>query len=357
MLATSPPRASGQSALRRMDTRTVLAALREAGTPRRATDLTAFTGLTRATVVTILRELLAAGVVREDGSELHGGRPSPTYSINGAAFPVIGVDVSAGRAAARLSTIDGTQLGAGEAPLGALPGSEVLHAVAGLVERVTAAAGVPMHRLATLCLAAPGIIDAERIVESRSFERWVQTDLISSLGGLLGVPVLLENDANAAALGVRGREGIRESYLALQWGPRLGAGVMLAGELHRGPRGGAGEIGGLTKPQHAENLEAFVGEAPCAAPDGAGTVAVPAEVVGAVADAAAPACAILGLDQVVLTGAASRDPGIAAALQAALAQRGAGAVECLPSPAGEDSVVEGAVVSAAEHAWRALLGR
>jgi predicted NBD/HSP70 family sugar kinase len=352
VLATSPPHTSGQSTLRRINTRTVLRALREADGPLRATDVALYTGLTRATVVTILRELVLASVAFEGPSEAHGGRPSPTFGINGTAFPVIGVALGAEGVAVRLAGIDGTPLGAARSPLRTRERAAVLRAIAGLVERVAASAGLPVHRLAGLCLAAPGVVDAERIVESRSFERWVQTDLITGLAGLLGVPVELENDANAAALGVRGREGVNGSYLALQWGPRLGAGVMLAGSLHRGPRGGAGEIGGLLPTGSLENVESLVGDEPLTA----GRAASP-EAVRAVAEVVAPACAVLGLEQVVLTGASSRMPKAAADLEAALRERGLVGVECLPSPAGEDSVVDGAVVAATDLAWRSLLGR
>jgi glucokinase len=59
----------------------------------------------------------------------------------------------------------------------------------------------------------------------------------------LGAPVVLENDVNAAALGVSQVLGLRGSLAYLNVGTGLAAGLVTDGVLLRGARGGAGEIG------------------------------------------------------------------------------------------------------------------
>jgi predicted NBD/HSP70 family sugar kinase len=59
-----------------------------------------------------------------------------------------------------------------------------------------------------------------------------------------GIPVAVENDANAAALGASRILELDDADLAyLSIGTGLAAGIVLSGRLHRGARGGAGEIG------------------------------------------------------------------------------------------------------------------
>jgi glucokinase len=76
---------------------------------------------------------------------------------------------------------------------------------------------------------------------------WTDFDLRGALEAALGRPVVIENDARAAALGlhrrraVDGLDGRDLAYLAV--GTGIAAGVVLDGRLHRGTRGLAGEIG------------------------------------------------------------------------------------------------------------------
>jgi glucokinase len=65
----------------------------------------------------------------------------------------------------------------------------------------------------------------------------------AGLEARLGVPVALENDVNAAAVGVSQLLGLRGSLAYLNVGTGLAAGLVTDGVLLRGARGGAGEIG------------------------------------------------------------------------------------------------------------------
>ncbi|WP_248242700.1 ROK family protein [Microbacterium kunmingense] len=80
-------------------------------------------------------------------------------------------------------------------------------------------------------------------------------DVAAVVGGALGVPVDVENDVKAAALGAAvlrtaadpGASGAAESGLAyLNLGTGVAAGLVIGGALWRGVRGAAGEIGHLS---------------------------------------------------------------------------------------------------------------
>jgi predicted NBD/HSP70 family sugar kinase len=69
-------------------------------------------------------------------------------------------------------------------------------------------------------------------------------DLGGSLSARLGVPVVVENDVNVAAVGAARLLGLEDADLAyLSIGTGLAAGLVTGGRLRRGARGAAGEIG------------------------------------------------------------------------------------------------------------------
>lgn len=99
-------------------------------------------------------------------------------------------------------------------------------------------------------VGAPGVIQVDKgiVVKSPNFPDWNNLPLKDQLEKALGVPVFLENDANAAALGEQWRgagQGIR-SMLLLTLGTGVGGGIILADKIWHGADGMAGEIGHMT---------------------------------------------------------------------------------------------------------------
>ncbi|MEV7733523.1 ROK family transcriptional regulator [Streptomyces sp. NPDC088921] len=93
-------------------------------------------------------------------------------------------------------------------------------------------------------VALPGPLDHTRGVLHRvtGFPEWDGFPLRDALGRRLGVPVVVDKDTNAAALGLA-VAGERGSFAYLHLGTGLGAGLVIEGAVHRGARTGAGEFG------------------------------------------------------------------------------------------------------------------
>ncbi|MFI8216101.1 ROK family protein [Streptomyces sp. NPDC085932] len=93
-------------------------------------------------------------------------------------------------------------------------------------------------------VALPGPLDHGRGVLHRvtGFPEWDGFPLREALAGRLGVPVVVDKDTNAAALGLA-VDGEGGSFAYLHLGTGLGAGLVLGGSVHRGARTGAGEFG------------------------------------------------------------------------------------------------------------------
>ncbi len=107
--------------------------------------------------------------------------------------------------------------------------------------------GVEVGGLRGLGVATPGWVDTERgvVPAAPQLIGWRDVPLVEMLQERLALTVLLENDANAAALGENafgaGRGTRHMLYITVSTG--VGAGIITDGRLYGGAKGSAGEIG------------------------------------------------------------------------------------------------------------------
>ena len=148
----------------------------------------------------------------------------------------IGIDLGGTNVAAGVVTEKGELLGKASAPTPR--GAEaVADAIALAARQAAGAAGVPLSGVKAIGLTAPGSIDPETGVALRvvnmDLENVPLCDLVSRR---LDLPALLENDANAAALGeyVAGAGWGHKSLVAVTLGTGVGAGAVLEGKLFTG---------------------------------------------------------------------------------------------------------------------------
>ncbi|MGW7335233.1 ROK family protein [Streptomyces sp. NPDC054808] len=209
-----------------------------------------------------------------------------------------------------------------------------------------------------LGVALPGPLDHVRGVLHRvtGFPEWDGYPLRDALERRLGVPVVVDKDTNAAALGLAiggggaagGSGGGSFAYLHL--GTGLGAGLVFGGGVHRGARTGAGEFGHqvvqLDGPPCTCGARGCI-EALCLAAVARGDLAEAARVLGT---GAANLAGLLDIDQVLLGGrtvAAAPEAfvqGVGAVLDARARREGGhdGAVPVRLAPGGPRGVAEGA---------------
>lgn len=121
---------------------------------------------------------------------------------------------------------------------------EVLGNAVEAARRLAALTGVPLDRLASVGVGVPGVVDATtgRVGHAVNLGL-VDTALGDELARRLGVPVRVENDVNAAALGAWHAMSLQGSIAYLNLGTGLAAGLVLDGQVRRGALGAAGEIG------------------------------------------------------------------------------------------------------------------
>ena len=161
---------------------------------------------------------------------------------------VIGVDVGGTTVAAGLVAADGRVLEHHQAPTHARGPGTALDTIVELLERLRDGARARAVAVIGVGLGVPGIVDAERGVVGADIHyapELAGAPLGQLLGRRLGVPVFVDNDVNALALGEwrwgAGR-GAR-SLVMLALGTGVGGGIILDGRLHRGQTGFGGEFG------------------------------------------------------------------------------------------------------------------
>jgi glucokinase len=113
--------------------------------------------------------------------------------------------------------------------------------VAALREQVSEAGAAPVG------VGMPGLVDADAGAVKHAVNLGVDGDWLPVarlLGDRVDVPVLVENDVNAASLGAVALSGA-DDLVYLSLGTGLAAGLVLDGHLRRGGHGAAGEIGHL----------------------------------------------------------------------------------------------------------------
>ena len=104
--------------------------------------------------------------------------------------------------------------------------------------------------VAAVGVGAPGVIQVDKgiVVKSPNFPDWNNLPLKDELEKVLRLPVMIENDANAAALGEQWRGagmGIG-SMILLTLGTGVGGGIILNKQIWHGADGMAGEVGHMT---------------------------------------------------------------------------------------------------------------
>jgi len=126
-------------------------------------------------------------------------------------------------------------------PASRLP-EAVLENICGMVMGLTGG-----ERCDGIGIGLPGMLDAgrTRVLRMPNFPRWKDFDLKAEAEQILGMPVVIENDANCYALG-EGTSGAArglEDYVVITVGTGIGGGVVLGGSLLKGSHGMAGELG------------------------------------------------------------------------------------------------------------------
>jgi len=229
---------------RRINRRIVLNLIRKHQPLSRA-DLSRHSGLQRSTVSMIMEQLIAERWVVEGAlGHVPRGRKPTFLHLNSERAGVVGVDLRATQTTIGLASLDLKFVAQETIPTGRHPGKFMSELAARIRRLITAHAEVTYEGIG---ISLPGRVDTSthQLVFAPNLG-WGQCDLKSPLERAVGLPVELENAANACALAElwsgRHPESVRD-IIAVTVSEGIGVGMVLNGQIVRGPTGLAGEFG------------------------------------------------------------------------------------------------------------------
>ncbi len=199
-----------------------------------------------STVGRIANALIAEGTIVEIGPSLtkRSGRPSTYLRLNPGVGSVIALDLRLTEAYAVRADFDGNVLARVVRPLPLTQGTASVPEVIALLRELIAK-GPSVPPLHAIVVGAPSIVNAATgEVEWAPSLGWKNLQLGKMLKEALGVHVLIENDANLAALGEfwKGVARGARDVVFVSVGTGVGAGILLDGRLHHGSTHAAGEV-------------------------------------------------------------------------------------------------------------------
>jgi len=246
---------------RQFSQRSVMEAIVQGGPISRA-SIAKQSGLSKQTISEIVRGLEQDGWVQETGrTSGHVGRTAVTYELVVDAAHIVAVDLGGTKVRAAITDLAGQTLAEDVAPTDPRGGQAVVDQIVGLAFQAAARRRIARKKLHLAVVGVPGAPDRKtgRVMLAPNIPGFDAMDVTAALEAAFGFPVILENDVNLAALGenwLGQGQGIDNlAYIAL--GTGIGSGLIVGGQLVRGARNAAGEMGFLpigADPFAAESL-------------------------------------------------------------------------------------------------------
>jgi predicted NBD/HSP70 family sugar kinase len=204
------------------------------------------TALQRSTVSLIVEDLKNQGLVYEIEGESTGGRPPTLLKLRAAGCTAIGVDIGTARTTVATGDLVGRVLRREVFPTDS-DREKTFRLITDCIQEFIKSEPT----IEGVGISVPGLVDAETgtalFIPHFKWRDWVIADELRSV---TGVPVSVDNDANAAALAELwlGRPEIRDvrDFILVLVEEGLGTGIIFDGQVYHGMEGGAGEFGHMT---------------------------------------------------------------------------------------------------------------
>lgn len=199
-----------------------------------------------ATAGRIVRDLIRLGVIYEGDQYQAGptGSPSTELHFNSQIACILAVDLRLTKAYAAITDLAGHVLAKDVKQLDLSTPESSQRDLIGLLHDV-AQAGPGLPPLRAVVIGVPSVVDpVSGFVESAPSLGWESLPLGQIIKDEFQLPVLIENDANLAALGEywKGAARGKRYVVCVSVGTGVGAGIIIDGEIYRGAQGAAGEV-------------------------------------------------------------------------------------------------------------------
>ncbi|UBU15065.1 ROK family transcriptional regulator [Nonomuraea gerenzanensis] len=218
------------------------------GSCRTRKELIEFTGLSRSTITDRVDRLIDAGYIHESGvGTSGGGRPPSVLDVDATRRLMLVADLGATHARVALTDLAARPMAEERTEMRIELGPDaVLSWVREAFQRMLDRVGRPADEVCGIGLDLPGSVDhtTGRVIRSFLMPGWDDHPVREAIGTTFDVPILVENDANAMALGEWWsfwRD--TDSLILIKVSTGIGTGIILDGQIYRGVEEAAGNIG------------------------------------------------------------------------------------------------------------------
>lgn len=237
-----------QQLIKKMNKSIVLDTIRQRQPLSRA-DISAGIGLNKATVSSLVSELIDSRLVTEIGpGESSGGRKPTLLLFNKQAGFAIGVDIRVSDLLAVLVDLEGNVIREKSVPLTDFTPENVVEQIGKTIRLLSRKLPDSPYGIVGIGIGVPGLVDETSRVVSAPNLGWDNVDLAGALTAEFGGNLHIDNEANAGAIGEKlygaGRDSQNLIYLSI--GVGIGSGIIVGGALYRGTSNFSGEVGHMT---------------------------------------------------------------------------------------------------------------
>jgi predicted NBD/HSP70 family sugar kinase len=214
-------------------------------------EIAEITGMSRSTIAGVIQDLLDSGMLRELPvvcDEQRRGRPAIPLALEPSHSYFIGANISEVLSSMVLTDLQGKVLAECELPFGSQPTEVTAHIRRG-ISQLLRLAHIERNLILGIGIAVAGVVDQGRGICLYSAPLgWRDVPIVDLVQNATGIPVYIDNDANATAIGQRlfGLARKTEHFVSILFGRTIGCAHYMAGRLYRGHTGAAGEIGHVT---------------------------------------------------------------------------------------------------------------
>ncbi|MBB6637240.1 ROK family transcriptional regulator [Cohnella thailandensis] len=243
-----------QALIKRINTAIVLEAiLREE--PLSRAKISEVTGLNKATVSSLVQDLIDNQLVREIGTGVSsGGRKPVMLEFISTAGYSVGIDLGVNYLRGVLTDLRGAVVAERREPLSASDPDDVFNVLRPFIRSLISEAPDSPFGVVGIGVGVPGLVDSSGSVLYAPNMNWREVPLKDALSRTFGIPVLIDNEANVGALGERtfgsGRGVSNMVYVSVGIG--IGTGLILQRTLYKGSSGFSGELGHLSVEAHGK---------------------------------------------------------------------------------------------------------
>ncbi|MEH7272793.1 ROK family protein [Neobacillus vireti] len=209
-------------------------------------DIAQVSGLHKATVSSLVNELLEEELIFEYGpGESSGGRRPVILHFNKVAGYSVGIDIGVNYVLSVLTDLKGNILIEKNQSVKRTPYPSIMSIIQNMIQSIIDEMPASRYGIVGIGVGVPGIVNKEGSILLAPNLGWTNIQLKNDLEELFHVPVIIENEANAGAFGEQqfGAGQDFQNILYISAGIGIGVGIILNKELYQGKNGFSGEMG------------------------------------------------------------------------------------------------------------------